>query len=796
MQQIDFNYNWICQSVPEIGLAHSVTLPHDAMISEKRSENSLGGKNIGWFEAKDYRYEKDFTLSQEYHGCDLLLELEGAYQESTVTLNGHDLGTHLYGYTGYTLDITPYIKQDNNHLEVLVRNSNQPNSRWYTGTGLYRPVWLWAGKHNYIAHDGIRIRTVSIHPAQVEISVRVCGEGQLSVEVLEDGRCVCAAQEELHQAREHHFLLTIPNAKLWDVDTPFLYRCRVRFGNDLVETHFGIRTLAWDSEKGICINGHRVILRGACIHHDNGVLGACAYPEAEARKVRILKEAGYNAIRSAHNPCSKALLYACDQLGMLVMDEYVDMWYIHKTAWDYARYMPQNWSQDLKAMVDKDFNHPSVILYSTGNEVAETGQKRGIALTKQMTDHLHQLDASRPVTCGINIFFNYLYSVGLGVYSDDKAKQQAKKARKPVGSEFYNVLAGMLGDTTMKVGATLHGCDVKTRDAFANMDIAGYNYGIFRYKGDLKRYPKRLILGSETFCRDAYRFWELAKQNPRIVGDFVWAGMDYIGEAGIGAWEYGEYAPYNDSENPGWLLAGSGRIDILGYPNGETAYTQVAFEVDTGIRMAVRPLFLSSPHSPSAWKMTDAIESWSFPCCQGKRATVEVYTKAHSAALFLNGQKITQKKRRNGCVILFTLPYQPGTLTAVGYDASGKELHRSSLVSAGETTCLTARSETSAICPNGLSFIPIVYTDDQGIWKPTERHRVRVNVSGGKLLGLGNACAFNPEGYRNADTGTYYGRALAVVQANGTSAVTVTISDDVRSCIVTIPQVEKEEQNP
>ena len=318
-----------------------------------------------------------------------------------------------------------------------------------------------------------------------------------------------------------------------------------------------------------------------------------------ARKVRLLKENGYNAIRSAHNPCSKALLAECDRQGMLVMDEYIDHWYIHKTEHDYVDYFNDWWHQDLTDMVEKDYNHPCVVLYSTGNEVSETAQKRGIALTKEMTDFLHGLDDSRPVTCGVNIFFNFLSSIGFGVYSDEKAKKEAERAekakqrgekaakKKAVGSQFFNNLAGLLGDEFMKRGATLHGCDVKTRDAFANMDIAGYNYGIYRYKHDLKKYPQRLILGSETFCNDAYKFRELAKQEPRLVGDFVWAGMDYLGEVMVGSWEYADYAETFDG-GPGWVSAGSGRIDLTGKPLGEALYTAWRWRLTT------------APISPSA----------------------------------------------------------------------------------------------------------------------------------------------------------------------------------------------------
>ena len=277
-----------------------------------------------------------------------------------------------------------------------------------------------------------------------------------------------------------------------------------------------------------------------------------------AVRIRILLDAGYNAIRSAHNPCSKALLRACDEMGMLVMDEYIDGWYIHKTKYDYADEILENYRKDLKDMVDKDYNHPSVIMYSTGNEVSETAQKKGISLTKSPTDRLHELDSTRPVSCGINIFFNFLSSMGFGVYSDKKADEAAENAKKKkaVGSEFYNTVAGIFGAGFMKTGATLYPCDVKTRDAYANMDVAGYNYGIKRYHHDLKKYPKRIILGSETFCADAYRFMQEAKRDKRIIGDFVWAAQDYLGEVGIGAWEYKDYAPRFDG-GCGWVSAGS-----------------------------------------------------------------------------------------------------------------------------------------------------------------------------------------------------------------------------------------------
>ena len=339
-------------------------------------------------------------------------------------------------------------------------------------------------------------------------------------------------------------------------------------------------------------------------------------------------------------------------MGMLVMDEYIDGWYIHKTKYDYADEILENYRKDLKDMVDKDYNHPSVIMYSTGNEVSETAQKKGISLTKSLTDRLHELDSTRPVSCGINIFFNFLSSMGFGVYSDKKADEAAENAKKKkaVGSEFYNTVAGIFGAGFMKTGATLYPCDVKTRDAYANMDVAGYNYGIKRYRHDLKKYPKRIILGSETFCADAYQFMQEAKRDKRIIGDFVWAAQDYLGEVGIGAWEYKDYAPRFDG-GCGWVSAGSGRIDLTGKLLGEMAYTRVAFELED-LAIAVMPVnHTKDVHSPSAWKMTNAMESWSWDGCDGNAAKVEVYTRADHVKLYVNGDCVGTKKPKNDCLI-------------------------------------------------------------------------------------------------------------------------------------------------
>ena len=782
---------WTCRHLGDTAPGKPVTLPHDAMLAEPRTALSAGGTNTGWYEGYDYEYQRTLTVPENELADTHILEFEGVYHNAEVWLNGQKAAFRPYGYTNFYVDCAPYLHAGENELRVIARNADQPNSRWYSGAGIYRPVQLWTARGAYIALNGVKIRTLSLQPAVVEVRVKTTAPG--TVRLMVDD--LPAVQQE--SDGEAVFTLTLDNACLWTPETPNLYTCRVNFAYDVVTETFGVRKVEWGTD-GFLLNGKRYIIQGACIHHDNGLLGAVCDPDAVARKVRLLKANGYNAIRSAHNPCSKALLTECDRQGMLVMDEYIDHWYIHKTEHDYVDYFNDWWHQDLTDMVEKDCNHPCVVLYSTGNEVSETAQKRGIALTKEMTDFLHGLDDSRPVTCGVNIFFNFLSSIGFGVYSDEKAKKEAERAekakqrgektskKKAVGSQFFNNLAGLLGDEFMKRGATLHGCDVKTRDAFANMDIAGYNYGIYRYKRDLKKYPQRLILGSETFCNDAYKFRELAKQEPRLVGDFVWAGMDYLGEVMVGSWEYADYAETFDG-GPGWVSAGSGRIDLTGKPLGEALYTRVALEADNGPYIAVCPVnHTGDRHSPSAWKMTNAMPSWSWTGCEGRKANVEVYARAARVELVLNGHTVGSKTLKNDCLARFSILYESGTLEAVSYDAADHEIGRCKLQSAGGATSLTLDAEEPAAQTGHLCYVRLRYTDENGITKPLMRGNIQVQVRGGTLVGLGSACPFNKHSYLDSETDTYYGEALAIVRMGDGDAMTIAASDGEYSAELTV----------
>ena len=810
----NFNNNWLCYKTGDKEHAFAVTLPHDAMQLDERSETSAGGVNTGWYEAQDYTYEKTFTLPEDAKEEKIILEFEGVYRKATVYINGEKAAYHSYGYIGFYVDATKYVKfGEENEIRVEVINHDQPNSRWYSGTGIYRPVWLYIVPKKHLRFDSVKITTLDYKEPKIRVEAWPNAAGEVKVEILErsgnkevssvgnsalvEGENQSAgnaaenivAMEILQADGKFSCEIAFPGAKLWSPEEPNLYACRVTFGEDVQEETFGIRMVSCTPENGFQINGKRVLLKGGCIHHDNGLLGACAYEFAERRKVRILLDAGYNAIRSAHNPCSKALLRACDEMGMLVMDEYIDGWYIHKTKYDYADEILDNYRKDLKDMVDKDYNHPSVIMYSTGNEVSETAQKKGIALTKSLTDRLHELDSTRPVSCGINIFFNFLSSMGFGVYSDKKADEAAENAKKKkaVGSEFYNTVAGIFGAGFMKTGATLYPCDVKTRYAYANMDVAGYNYGIKRYRHDLKKYPKRMILGSETFCADAYQFMQEAKRDKRIIGDFVWAAQDYLGEVGIGAWEYKDYAPRFDG-GCGWVSAGSGRIDLTGKPLGEMTYTRVAFELED-LAIAVVPVdHTKDAHSPSAWKMTNAMESWSWDGCEGKAAKVEVYTRADHVKLYINGECVGTKKPKNDCKVFFDTTYHNGEIKAVAFDANDNVIAEKTLATAGKETVLRAEPELTCVnADTDLCYVRMRYTDENGETKPLTRGRIKLEVEGGDLLAFGSACPYYPKSYQSAETDTYYGEALAIIRPqSGAGKVVVKAQSDLGEAVAEV----------
>lgn len=647
-------------------------------------------------------------------------------------MNGVKIGRIVNGYTERTFELAHVLNYGaENTLKVVVNNSELPNSRWYSGSGIYRPVTLFVLEQSYIALDGVKVATVSYAPAKIAVSVRHIG-GEVSVSILDRDKIMA---EGLGDEIE----LEIPDAKLWNDDTPFLYTCKVTLQDngsimDSRECAFGIRMIEW-SPQGLLVNGQETLLRGGCVHHDNGILGACAYAEAEERKVRIMKEYGYNAIRSAHNPCSRAMLDACDRLGMYMMDETWDMWYQHKNKYDYASDFMDHYEDDIVSMIQKDYNHPSVIMYSIGNEVSEPAKGEGMELARKMIDIMHGLDVSRPVTVGLNLMILANAAKGKEMYRADGginaeaaggiSGDTAQDAEGVVGdtqqmpdmsqmnSTMFNQLTMMIG-TGMNHSADGEEADKATSSILDAVDIAGYNYASGRYPLEREAHPNRIVLGSEIFPQDIAVNWEMVEQYPYLIGDFMWTAWDYLGEAGIGAWAYTEEAISFDKPYP-WLLGGAGAIDLIGHGDGSALLAKAVWGKNNGkLGIAVTPANHPGVEIiKSAWRGTNAIPSWSWKGCEGNPVTVEVYTRTVRVALLLNGEVIGEADTEN-CKVSFETVYQPGVLSAVGYDENGTAVESGSLQSATGTNSIYLKVENTERDNEELVFINVDICGENG----------------------------------------------------------------------------------
>lgn len=743
----------------------NIELPHDAMILEKRDGGCCNGVNSGYFPGGKYTYEKVFEIAGEEIGKSIDLHFEGVYQNCKVYINQKLAGSHRYGYTPFDVDISNAVSAGSNTVTVHVDNSLEPNCRWYSGSGIYRPVQLLI--RNRVHIEVVHIETVSIHPAQVKVDVTTTAEAAVSVEIWDKDALVASGKPGI---------IAVPNGKLWSAEDPYLYTCVIRTEKDERKLQFGIRELKWSAKTGLTVNGQEVLLRGGCIHHDHGVLGACEYPDSEERRIRILKENGFNAVRIAHHPASQITLDACDKLGMYVMNESFDGWYTQKTYHDYSRWFEADWKQDLTAMVESSRNHPCVILYSIGNEVSETATRRGVEVCKMLTDFVHSLDDTRPVTAGINVLLNVYANMGLGVYRDKgdyKPEPLPKKKgyrEKKTGSAFFNAMTQKLGKLMFFMASGNRG-DKASLGAAESLDIMGLNYASSRYDPDAAKYPHRMMVGAETMAADLPYNWERVKKYPQLIGDFVWSAWDYIGEACMG-WTYHSYKGLP-------LLANQGMIDITGKPLASMGFMQVVWGLRKEPYIAVRPLnHGGEAPSKGSWQFTDAIDSWNWPGFEGAKATVEVYAPGDAVRLSLNGRKIGTRKLKNFKGI-FHLPFAPGTLTAEALDETGKVLSSHSLSSGGKETRITAVPEKTVLRANGtdLCYLPIEFTDENGNLKPAIEQRVEIEVRGAaSLIGFGSALYKTNEVFRNPYHDAYRGRCLAVIKAGsaaGQAAITV-----------------------
>lgn len=775
MLRQSFNEGWSFYKAGREG-RRTVMLPHDAMLEEARTPDAPSGSAGAFFHGDVYTYEKEFEAPEDWEGQHILFQFEGVYRNARVFLNEKEAGGAAYGYIPFFVCADGLLQYGGkNTIRVVADASRQPDSRWYSGGGIYRPVWLWSGAKECIEPEGIRVSTLSCEPARILVEVRHSG-GDVEVEILDkDGRTAASGTGGKQE-------MEIPNAALWSEEAPSLYRCRVRLSKegtvmDTAETTFGIRKVEWSSQ-GLKINGKNTLLRGGCIHHDNGILGAAAYAESEERRVRILKESGFNALRISHNPASAALLEACDRYGMYVMDETWDMWFHHKSRFDYASDWRENYQYDLKALVARDFNHPSVLMYSIGNEVSEPAEEEGLAVIREMVEYLHAEDLNRAVTGGFNLMIIASAKKGKGIYNEEGGrKNDNDKAISGMNSTVFNMITNMVG-TGMNRSANSKKADMATAPALELLDIAGYNYASGRYPIEAEAHPQRVIVGSETFPQDIAKNWKMVKAYPYLIGDFMWTAWDYLGEAGLGAWAYTPDGKGFNKPYP-WLLADCGALDILGNPNGELYLAQAAWGMlDARPAIAVQPV--NHPGIKPAkmvWRGTNALPGWSYRGCDGNRAVVEVYSGQPVVELFLNGKSLGKKKVKD-CKAVYKTRYRSGELKAEAYDASGRMRGESTLVSAAGPLQIRAVTDKKAVKPGELIYLDIRLTDADGIVEANADTTLTAAAEGGELLGFGSANPRTEERFESGKYTTYYGRAQAVVRAGKAGTVTISIQGD------------------
>ncbi|MBP3478438.1 MAG: DUF4982 domain-containing protein [Oscillospiraceae bacterium] len=770
MRKQKLNNGWLFYKDGCRQSARLLDLPHDAMLAETRQPELPKGSGSGFFPGGKYWYEKTIFGEESYAERTVILEFEGVYMNSTVLLNGEEVGGWVYGYTNFYVDLTGklLVGQDN-VITVIADNSQQPNSRWYSGSGIYRDVNLYVGHREHIVPDGIRVKTLSHAPAVLEVAVEAvkAGDTEVVIEIM-DGETVIACSGGEKAA------LTVPDAKLWNAECPNLYTVRVTLqknGAILDESHIrtGIRSLAWDSSAGLQVNGKTVKLRGGCIHHDHGPLGACSYDKAEYRRVKKLKALGYNAIRYAHNPSSRILLEVCDELGMYVLDETFDQWKLPQSDKDYAIYFDKEWMKDVKALIRKDFSHPSVIMYCIGNEITDTGLPHGALIAKMINDVFKAEDPTRPTTIAINPMLTVL------ARKMAEAKAQGAENQGSMGSAEVNDIVTLL--PKILAGITPESLEALLKDLLQHVDIAGYNYSAHLLEGTHALVPDRVILHSETFpCRIADG-WKIVERNDSIIGDFMWTAWDYLGEAGVGEPTYGTtQAPFS-KEYP-CQNAAIGAVDLTGEPEPFAYYVATLWGAYDKPYLAVRPLdHAGEEYTLGKWRATDAVHSWSWPGQEGKTTDVEVYTKAQEVELICNGISLGRKATEN-CKAVFQAVYTPGKLEAVAYDASGSEQGRGALITAQAETKLTICAEETKIRANGedLAYVSVEITDNAGIRKMLSDRKITVSVSGaGRLAAVGSAACRTEESYLGDSFTTYNGRMIAIVRSTGLQG-TITVT--------------------
>jgi len=719
----------------------SLDLPHDWSIEGKINPKNPTGNAGGFFPTGIGWYRKTFKAPNDWTGKVISIYFEGVYMNSEVFINGKSLGIYPYGYSSFSYDLTPYLKFDKeNVVAVRVDNSQQVNSRWYSGSGIYRHVWMQVADPVHVAHWGVAISTPDVTSKKATVHVKTlvknetstaqsivlitlllgpnnkeAGDNQTKVELLAN------SEKEITQT------IRVSNPMLWSPETPYLYQAQVQVikGKQVVDdtkTGFGIRSIKFSAENGFQLNGKTLKINGGCVHYDNGCLGSAAFDRAEERKIELLKAGGFNAVRTSHNPPSEAFLDACDKLGLLVMDESFDCWKIGKNNNDYSKYFEKWWQRDLESMVRRDRNHPSIFMWSIGNEIPERKEPQAVETAKMLIGAIKKIDDTRPVTSAV---------VGWG---DDWA--------------VFNPL-------------------------FAAHDVAGYNYHLNSAPDDHQKVPSRVIVHTESYPRDAFINWKLAQENNCVIGDFVWTSMDYLGESSIGRWYYSGEVPGQHWENNffPWHGAYCGDIDLIGWRKPISHYRSMLYNNTEKLYMAVKepnpePLEIKE----TMWSVWPTWESWTWPGFEGKAIQVEVYSKYPKVRLYLNNKLIGEQAttHEQQFKATFSVPYSAGLLKAVGVE-NDKEIDQTILQTSGDAAKIKLTADRKEILANGqdLSFVTIEITDRDGIIQPNAANQLHFKIEGaGTIVGVANADIKDCDQYVGNTRKAWKGRALVVIKSN------------------------------
>ena len=723
-----------------------VDLPHDWSIEDMPGtqspfdQDAIGQVSTGFTTGGTGWYRKTFTVPADQKDKRICIQFDGVYMNANVWLNGELLGNHPYGYTSFWFDITDKIKFGEKNIIVVQVMNEGLNSRWYSGSGIYRHVWLKVFDKIHVAQWGTYITTPVVNPSSAKVNVKttIKNETLNTSEVMIVTHILNIKREEVVKVQSKQTVTAnnsfefdqdavISSPQLWSSESPVLYTVitEVYQGDkltDKTEAKFGFRSVSFDAVHGLMLNGKTIKLRGGCVHHDNGPLGSKAYDRAEERRIEILKASGFNAIRCSHNPPSPAFLDACDRLGMLVIDEAFDMWRLPNNPHDYHLYFDEWWQRDIESMVMRDHNHPSVVMWSIGNEIRDMESLKVIAVAKMLGDHIRRIEPTRPVTAAVNNL-------------------------RPQKDTFFSTL-----------------------------DVCGYNYAAGGdhnqesiYAQDHKRVPNRVMWGSESYALETFDAWMGVVDHPWVVGDFVWTAFDYIGEASIGwrgYWQESNFYP--------WNLAYCGDIDICGWRRPQSFYREVLWR-ENKIAVFVKPPAPSFPLNPhkqpwSKWEWHDVVADWNWKGLEGQPLEVAVYSSCEQVELFLNGKSLGRSKtdRTSRFIASWKVPYEAGELKVVGYKGS-KIIASSTLQTAEEPVAIQLTADKTTLKADGqdLCYITVDLVDSKGHRNPKAENLVKFEIEGaGTIVGVGNVNPVSPESYQLPKRKAWQGRCLVIIKSS------------------------------